>query len=189
MTGLIFWGTVNLGMDLTNNEDFCISCHEMKNNVYQEYKKTIHYNNRTGVRATCPDCHVPKQWVYMVKRKFSAINELFHKLIGSIDTTEKFNSKRLVLAQYVWETMRSTDSRECRNCHDLTHMALNKQKKSSNKKHQRAVKVGLTCIECHMGIAHKLPENFDKDGTLHAEFRTRKRPCGDCHKDLIQGEW
>ncbi len=27
--------------------------------VYQEYKETIHYSNRSGVRAICPDCHVP----------------------------------------------------------------------------------------------------------------------------------
>lgn len=189
LTGLLFWGTVNLGMDLTNNETFCISCHEMENNVYQEYKKTIHYSNRTGVRATCPDCHVPKRWVYMVVRKFSATNELFHKIIGTVDTTEKFNAKRLQLAEYVWQTMKSTKSRECRNCHDLTHMALNKQKPSSNKKHQRAVKDGLTCIECHMGIAHTLPKDFDKDGLIHEGFKNQKRPCGDCHKGLVQGEW
>lgn len=188
MTGLFFWGTVNLGMDFTNNEKFCISCHEMENNVYQEYKKTIHYSNRTGVRATCPDCHVPKQWVYMVVRKFSATNELFHKIIGSIDTPKKFNSKRLQLAQYVWKTMKSTESRECRNCHDLSHMALDKQKKTSNRKHKRAVKERLTCIDCHMGIAHKLPTEFDADGVLHKAFKKTGRPCSDCHKDMAQAD-
>jgi cytochrome c-type protein NapC len=186
MGGLIFWGTVNLGMDLTNNEAFCISCHEMKNNVYQEYKKTIHYANRTGVRATCPDCHVPKQWTYMVVRKVRATNELYHNLIGSIDTPEKFNAKRLQMAQHVWQAMKSTESRECRNCHDLSYMALDKQKKSSNRKHKRAAKEGLTCIECHMGIAHKLPENFDADGSLHEKYKKQGRPCNDCHKNMAQ---
>ncbi len=45
-------------MEATNTTEFCIGCHEMENNVYQEYKPTIHFNNRTGVRAGCPDCHV-----------------------------------------------------------------------------------------------------------------------------------
>ena len=62
ISGIIFWGGFNTAMEMTNNEEFCISCHEMKDNVYQEYKETIHYSNRTGVRATCPDCHVPKEW-------------------------------------------------------------------------------------------------------------------------------
>ena len=34
----------------------------MKENVFKEYQNTIHYTNRTGVRATFPDCHVPKEW-------------------------------------------------------------------------------------------------------------------------------
>ena len=62
--GIILWGGFNWSMELTNNEQFCISCHEMKDNVYQEYKTTIHYSNRSGVRATCPDCHVPREWQY-----------------------------------------------------------------------------------------------------------------------------
>ncbi len=63
--GVIFWGGFNTAMEATNTEAFCISCHEMEENVYQEYQDTIHYSNRTGVRATCPDCHVPKEWIHM----------------------------------------------------------------------------------------------------------------------------
>lgn len=91
--------------------------HEMRDNVYEEYVQTVHYNNRTGVRATCPDCHVPKEWIYKVKRKIQATNELYHKALGSIDTREKFEAKRLELARHVWDAMKETDSRECRNCH------------------------------------------------------------------------
>ena len=60
--GILFWGGFNTAMEWTNREAFCISCHEMKDNVYVEYRNTIHYQNRTGVRATCTDCHVPKEW-------------------------------------------------------------------------------------------------------------------------------
>lgn len=59
IAGVIFWGGFNTVLEATNTETFCISCHEMRNNVYQELKATIHYTNRSGVRATCPDCHVP----------------------------------------------------------------------------------------------------------------------------------
>jgi cytochrome c-type protein NapC len=185
--GVMFWGAFNTGMAMTNKESFCISCHEMNDYVYQEYKHTVHYNNRTGVRATCPDCHVPKEWVHMAARKIGATNELFHKIIGSIDTPEKFHKKRLQLAQFVWDNMRSTDSRECRNCHAFVYMDLAKQKLTSQQAHQRAVDMKRTCIDCHMGIAHQIAKDFDSDGKLHAAFKREKRPCADCHKHLVQG--
>lgn len=186
IVGIIFWGGLNTTLELTNSEAFCISCHEMKDYVYQEYKGTIHDSNRTGVRATCPDCHVPKEWGYMVVRKIGATNELIHKALGSINTPEKFNAKRLKLANYVWKSMNNTDSRECRNCHAFEHMELAKQSPFSRKKHARAVTEGKTCIDCHMGIAHKIPADFDKDGKLHKDFKRTKRPCSDCHKTMTQ---
>ena len=39
IVGVIFWGGFNTSMEVTNTMDFCISCHEMEENVYQEYKK------------------------------------------------------------------------------------------------------------------------------------------------------
>ncbi|MBT7409016.1 MAG: cytochrome C552, partial [Methylococcales bacterium] len=152
--GIIFWGGFNTAMEMTNTEKFCISCHEMKNNVYEEYKKTIHYANRSGVRATCPDCHVPKEWIYKIKRKIQASNELYHKILGTVDTKEKFNAKRLELAQNEWRRMKENNSRECRNCHDFESMASAYQKPRARKQHTNALKNGSTCIDCHKGIAH-----------------------------------
>ena len=162
VAGVIFWGGFNWAMELTNTEQFCISCHEMRENVYKEYRNTIHYTNRTGVRAVCSDCHVPKEWIYKVRRKIYATNELYHWLVGSIDTAEKFEAKRLDLATNVWRTMKKTDSRECRNCHDLKSMDLSVQENRASELHQKALKAGGTCIDCHRGVAHKLPEGADE---------------------------
>ena len=99
LVGVIFWGGFNTAMEATNTMEFCISCHEMEENVYQEYKHTIHYQNRSGVRASCSDCHVPDPWVHKIVRKIQASNELLHKALGSIDTPEKCDAKRLTLAK------------------------------------------------------------------------------------------
>jgi cytochrome c-type protein NapC len=72
VSGVFFWGGFNTAMEATNQLEFCVSCHEMNDNVYQEYKKTIHYTNRTGVRAVCSDCHVPKDWSHKMIRKIQA---------------------------------------------------------------------------------------------------------------------
>jgi cytochrome c-type protein NapC len=158
IAGIIFWGGFNTAMEMTNNESFCISCHEMKDNVYEEYKETVHYSNRTGVRATCPDCHVPKEWIHKVIRKVKASNEVLHKVLGTINTEEKFEAKRLQLAKNVWRTMKKTDSRECKNCHNFEFMDFTEQGRRAVKAHSTGLDSGKTCIDCHKGIAHELPD-------------------------------
>ena len=162
VVGIAGWGAFNWSMELTNTEDFCISCHEMEENVYREYQETIHYMNRTGVRATCPDCHVPKEWIHKVVRKIKATNELYHKVMGTIDTPEKFEEHRLGMALSVWETMKTTDSRECRNCHSFEYMDFYRQQARSADKHEQAIDEDKTCIDCHKGIAHHLPQGWEK---------------------------
>jgi cytochrome c-type protein NapC len=162
VAGILFWGGFNWAMELSNTETFCISCHEMRNTVYKEMADTIHFTNRTGVRATCPDCHVPKQWHYKLVRKVYATNELFHHFLGTINTPEKFEAARLDMAKHVWDTMKANDSRECRNCHTMESMAPEKQSRPAQRMHRTAIERSQTCIECHQGVAHKLPAGWDR---------------------------
>jgi cytochrome c-type protein NapC len=169
IVGIVGWGGFNWALELTNTESFCISCHEMEENVYQELQETVHFTNRTGVRATCPDCHVPKEWTYKIVRKIKASNELFHKMMGTIETPEKFEEYRLTMAMSEWKRMKSTDSRECRNCHNFGSMNLDKQEARSAERHDPHVwevldgkKPSKTCIDCHKGIAHNLPAGWEE---------------------------
>ena len=163
VSGIIFWGGFNTGMEATNELEFCIGCHEMKNNVYEEYKTTIHYANRTGVRAVCSDCHVPKDWSHKIIRKIQASREVFGKIAGTIDTKEKFEAKRLELATREWARMKANDSRECRNCHSFEGMDGGKQKQRARKQHENAQKDKQTCIDCHKGIAHNKPKGMPEE--------------------------
>ena len=155
VVGVIFWGGFNTAMQATNTMEFCIGCHEMKDNVYVEYKETVHYQNRSGVRAVCSDCHVPRDWTYKMIRKIQASKEVWGKITGKIDTREKFQEHRLEMAAREWARMKSTDSRECRNCHDFTTMMPENQKPRARKQHINAMSAGNTCIDCHKGIAHE----------------------------------
>ena len=162
--GIIFWGGFNTAMEATNTMDFCISCHEMKDYVYEEYKGTVHDVNRSGVGAVCSDCHVPKEWTHKMIRKVYASKELWGKLTGTISTPEKFDAKRLELAMHEWERMKATDSRECRNCHDFESMLPEKQAPRARQQHMNALTTGQTCIDCHKGIAHRdLRDRADED--------------------------
>jgi cytochrome c-type protein NapC len=159
--GIVFWGGFHTAMEASNTMTFCIGCHEMRDTVYKEYQETVHFKNPSGVQATCADCHVPREWVHKVVRKIQATNELYHKALGTIDTPEKFEAKRWVMANRVWDKMRETDSRECRNCHHLDSMDLEEQDRSARKKHAKAEEQGKTCIDCHKGIAHEYPDRPD----------------------------
>ena len=160
VVGVLGWGAFNWSMELSNTESFCVSCHEMRDTVYKELKETVHFTNRTGVRATCSDCHVPKEWAHKLVRKVRATNELFHKVMGTIDTPEKFETQRLALATHVWDSMQASDSRECRNCHSKDSMDASKQSRPAQRMHRLAAERKQTCIACHQGVAHNLPAGW-----------------------------
>ena len=158
VAGILFWGGFHWALEASNEEAFCISCHEMRNNVYEEYTHTVHYSSASGVGAICSDCHVPKAWGPKMIRKIQASKELWGKLTGVIDTPEKFAEHRPVMAQREWARMKANDSLECRNCHreDRFDYALMEPKNAEIMK--AGLAAGDTCIDCHKGIAHKLPD-------------------------------
>ncbi|MBV9190451.1 MAG: NapC/NirT family cytochrome c [Betaproteobacteria bacterium] len=146
------------GLAWTNTEQFCTGCHEMKDNVYAEFKGTIHDVNRSGVRAICSNCHVPHEPWPLIKRKMRASFELWGHFVGVIDTKEKFQARRYELATRVWTRMKETDSLECRNCHHDNAFDPDKQSDRAKARHSTMKETGLTCIDCHFGIAHHEPD-------------------------------
>jgi len=158
VAGIVFWGAFNTALELTNTETFCISCHEMRDNVYVELQSTIPYTNRSGVRAKCPDCHVPHNWTDKIARKMQASNEVWAKIFGTVSTREKFEAARLDLAQHEWARFKANDSLECRNCHAYDYMDFTRQSARAAAAHSALLASGeRTCIDCHKGIAHRLP--------------------------------
>ena len=159
VAGVLFWGGFNTALELTNTEKFCIGCHEMRTNVYAELQGTIHFTNRSGVRAKCSDCHVPHNWTDKIARKMQASKEVWGKVFGTIDTPEKFAAMRRQLAENEWKRMKANDSLECRNCHEFDYMDFTRQSKRAADAHSTYLANGeKTCIDCHKGIAHRLPD-------------------------------
>jgi len=141
----------------TGTNEFCVSCHEMTT-VQTEYHDTGHFSNRTGVRAGCSDCHIPhaypeKLWL----KALSGTRDIYGHLTGVINTPEKFEARRQVMAASEQARLLKNGSAECRYCHDPAAMNPAKQKSASRTGHQEAKDSGKTCIECHRGIAHNEP--------------------------------
>lgn len=157
--GVVFFGTAASFMVYANSEKFCAtSCHEMTY-MAAEHKDTVHDKNRTGVRATCNDCHVPHGYIPNYLAKLGLFYDYWgHFVTHSIDTKEKLKAKRYELAKRVWVYMKANDSRECRHCHTASKMDLDKQSDTAKARHEKLRTEGLTCIDCHYGIAHTEPD-------------------------------
>jgi cytochrome c-type protein NapC len=154
--GILFWGAFNTGMEATNSEAFCSSCHAP---IVAEIRETIHYSNRSGVRAICSDCHVPHGWTDKIVRKVQASKELVALALGTINNPEKFRARRGHQAHREWQRKKKNDSQECRNCHNFDYMDFSEQGRRSIAQHSTALASGeKTCVDCHKGVAHRLPD-------------------------------
>ncbi|MEE4639176.1 MAG: NapC/NirT family cytochrome c [Wenzhouxiangella sp.] len=155
VVGIAGWQTKMTVIDVTSTTAFCTSCHEMEAFVLPAVAQGVHWNNASGVRAECKDCHVPKEYFPKMGVKINAgLVELPSHFMGKLGTEEKYNSHRSEMAHSVWEDMRANDSRECRNCHEWEAMAEADQSRPAWMLHQRAQEQGQTCIDCHDGVAH-----------------------------------
>ncbi len=163
--GVFLTAGFNWSVEYTNSTEFCMSCHSLKPAV-EEWQESHHYSNPSGIRAECKDCHVADAFWPKMGDKVAAYNDVLHELLGTIDTREKFEERRPVLSERVWERMRRTDSRECRSCHEWNQMAMADQAPRARREHEQGLEDGDACIDCHKGVAHKYPkeeEEFDMD--------------------------
>ncbi|MGJ7093770.1 pentaheme c-type cytochrome TorC [Vibrio hannami] len=170
LAGIIFWGGFNTALEATNTEEFCISCHVMEDNVYKELQETVHWSNGSGVRATCPDCHVPHNWTDKIARKMQASKEVFAMVFGNYGEEGAFEAKRGELAQHEWDRFSANGSLECKNCHDYDSMDFSKMSANAQTQMKLAAEKDQSCVDCHKGIAHKLPEGYSGAGNMMEEL-------------------
>ena len=160
VAGVVFWGAFNTALELTNTETFCTSCHEMHDNVFQELKQTIHFTNRSGVRASCPDCHVPHEWTAQDRPQDAGVEgglgqDLRHdqharEVRGQAARAGRARMGAAQGQRLAWNAATATAS----NSMDFT-----RQSARAAQTHGTLLASGeRTCIDCHKGIAHRLPD-------------------------------
>jgi cytochrome c-type protein NapC len=154
VVGIVASGAFAVAMHFTSTNAFCSSCHE--NNVVPEWKASVHYANAHGVVVGCADCHEPSDPLGLMLRKVAATNEVWNQILGTISTPEKFEAHRWELAQKEWARLRADNSAECQHCHQMATMN-DPAKAGLRNMHRTALANGQTCIDCHKGVAHKMP--------------------------------
>lgn len=154
VAGMVAFDTT---LHATSTEEFCISCHEMEDNAYAQLQKTSHFNNASGVRPGCSDCHVPHEFLPKMVRKIQASREVWGSITGIIDTPEKYAAHAPIMKAREINRLKANDSQECRNCHETDRMLAALQSAKAQQYHEARQLNNKTCIDCHAGIAH--PEN------------------------------
>lgn len=178
---LLIFAVVGAGSasGVTGGNNLCLSCHVMEQTVFQEFKKTKHFINPSGVRADCSSCHVPQDLFPMLSRKVASVTEVMSWMQGTIDTPEKFEKNRLRLAKGVWAGMKETGSRECKSCHNPEALDFSAFKKpESAETMKKGLAEGQTCIDCHKGIAHTMPDLSAGFRALYEEICREAKSTG-----------
>ena len=161
--GAIALGTTNYVLHATSTTEFCYACHSHEAFIKPEYEASSHFSNASGVQAGCSDCHLPQDnWFEYVWTKAVVSFDVFPELMGKLDTAEKYEAHRAEMAEIVWRQYKKDDSRFCRSCHTAEAMDAELQDRRAARRHAQAADKGETCIDCHYGIVHALPENSEE---------------------------
>lgn len=136
-----------------SSTEFCVSCHSMNAYVYEEYKKSKHYNAGSGVRPECGDCHVSKRFWPAVWDHIMGTEDLIGEFSEDWTKPEVFEAARPAMAEKVRLSMLDNDGRNCRECH--VEDAIQPTRKRGQRAHQAAAKEGKTCIACHYNLVHE----------------------------------
>ena len=156
---------MNTVMHASSTTDFCNACHSHTINTKEEHELSSHYQNKTGVRAECHHCHLPSmedEWLDYTITKMIVSLDVFAELRGKITSPEAYDEHRPQMFEKVVHEYKENDSKFCRNCHKAESMVLENQGRLAAERHARMDERGQTCIDCHYGLVHKLPDNYDE---------------------------
>lgn len=160
--GAVALGTTNVVLHETSTTEFCYVCHSHEQFIRPEYEASTHFKNASGVQAGCADCHLPHDsWFELVWTKAVVSLDIIPELAGKLDTAEKYEAHRAEMAESVWREFKENDSEFCRSCHTDEAMDLELQDRRAARRHSQAADKGETCIDCHYGIVHALPDNSE----------------------------
>ncbi len=152
--GLIIGALLIVGsgkaITLTSSNKFCMSCH-IHPMADAAWKKSVHYDTRSGVRTGCVDCHLPPK----------GENYLWAKVTTGLRDVWGYYMKDS--ASFDWEAKGRLDNarhhvfeNSCLRCHEnLFPAKLTKAGEDAHLYYTQTKKTDeLHCINCHLNAGH-----------------------------------
>jgi formylglycine-generating enzyme len=137
----------------TSTNSYCISCH-IHPAADASWKKSVHYDTRSGYRIGCVDCHLPPQGQgYLWAKAKTGLRDLWSKWTKDSASFNWEDRGRLELARgYVYNS-------SCIKCHEnLFPAKLTKDGENAHLYYSQSKKKDeLHCINCHLNAGHLIP--------------------------------
>ncbi|MBI5233096.1 MAG: NapC/NirT family cytochrome c [Deltaproteobacteria bacterium] len=170
ITALLFWVGIGKAVKYidasTDRVEYCTSCHTMEY-PYAEFKKSTHYESRSGVSPKCVDCHIPPDSGFTGKLG-QILKDTFSK--NSNVDEKAWKEMRPKLAKVVREKLLETDSAACRRCH--VREAIVSKKAPVMRAHTKIETQKKTCIDCHYNLVHaEVPWGDEDEDEGEAEVK------------------
>ena len=164
-----------------STDESCMICH-VHPHVENSWKLSSHVNNRSGVKVSCVDCHLPP--------KNQTVNHYSAKLSLGIQDLWGYLVKDSV--DYDWETksllenaVKYIPNESCKACHqNLFPAGINDDGISAHLYYENnEKKLNMQCISCHLDVGHYnpnylhgrmtgIPVSFTSSGPLFEESTT-----------------
>jgi cytochrome c-type protein NapC len=161
--GVVAVALTNAFVNYTSTDSFCgTTCHSMTW-AAKTYRRSPHFDNRVGVRATCGDCHIPYdanhptplQYISLLLFKADrGAKDVWGELTKPIRTEEAWEKHRPQLAATVETFLQTHDSITCRGCHTLEAFS-GPRNAMMQLVHRDVIQADtVECLKCHAGVGH-----------------------------------
>lgn len=152
--GVIYWGGEK-AVEATSTNAFCESCH-VHPQADISWKKSLHYDTRSGVQVKCVDCHLPpKGEGYLRQKVVTGIRDVYGVLFkDSADYNWEAKSKLNLAVGHTFEA-------SCVHCHvNLYPAEMAKKGSDAHLYYESQKEKGeeIHCINCHLNAGHYDPD-------------------------------
>ncbi len=138
-------------IDYTSTNKFCESCH-VHPHVFDTWKRSTHYDNPSGFRVNCVDCHLPPKGEGYLKAKIiTGARDIYGVVFkDSADYQWELKSTLEYAQHHVYKT-------SCLHCHqNLFPLTLSKEGQDAHLYYSQN-EDELRCINCHLNVGHYDP--------------------------------
>ncbi len=202
LLGVVAVALTNSFVNYTSTDSFCgTTCHSMTWAV-TTYKRSPHFDNRVGVRATCGDCHIPYdsnhptplQYISLLLFKADrGVKDFWGEITKRIRTEQEWDKRRPQLAATVETFLNTHDSITCRGCHTIEAFS-GPRNEMTQLVHRDIIKADtVQCLKCHYGVGHVDAGAKQSSGGWYTSQQATDgalgytRACSMCHGAGLHG--
>ena len=145
----------NRVMHHTGTDEYCASCHVHPHSV-ETWKRSAHYNNRSGVKVNCISCHLPPKGTF---KHFRAKSSSGLKHLWA-HWTKKSSDINWEAKRQLEHAVKIVYNESCKSCHiNLFPRGLSDDGGRAHLYYEaNEKKLNLQCISCHLGVGHFNPD-------------------------------